>query len=169
MATASQSAAPSAARAASQKIGSGTLTLAGSNAYTGSTTLGGGTLTVMVGPLQTPRAVSVNAGGTLVVWPASTANPGGWTNSAINILLAAATFQSGANFGFDTTNGNFTYPNAISTSGLGLIVSGTSTADPDQREHLRRAARPSTPGRYSSATASTIMAPRAATSWTRAP
>ena len=95
------------------KTGSGSFFLSGSNSYTGGTTVAGGTLTAAAtGSLPGYAAagsVSVLGGATLAVCPTNT-----WTAAAINALLnGGPALAAGANIGFDTRYGSFSYPDSI--------------------------------------------------------
>jgi autotransporter-associated beta strand protein len=115
------------------QIGTGTLTLAGTNTYTGATTVKGGTLKFNnTGALSSGSAVTVNSGGSLTVMVGSTA--GLFTNAtsgagSLGGLLSTVTFSSGSVLGIDTTNatGVLTYAGNITTAGLGLTKLGTGT------------------------------------------
>ena len=104
------------------KVGAGTLTLSGTNAYSGTTT-------VNVGALMTATAaalpgyasanmVSVASGAMLGV---RVGGPGEWSASNINTLLGSASFPLGSLFGMDTSDagGSYTYSGAL-TGNFGL-------------------------------------------------
>ena len=108
--------------------------MGGTNTYTGLTTVSSGTLTAAstasLPGYATAGSVSVAAGATLGVCPASATNlTSGWTAAAIATLLTGPgpTFASGANIGFDTTYGSFTYANSLPATSLGLVKNGTNT------------------------------------------
>jgi fibronectin-binding autotransporter adhesin len=113
-----------------QKTGKGTLTLAGSNGYTGNTSIIAGTLdaaTTAAVPnlLVASPKVSVTASATLAV---GVGGPGEWTSANIDTLRAkSGVFASGANLGFDTSGGSFAYSSNIANAGLGLVKLGANT------------------------------------------
>ena len=96
------------------KINAGTVTLSGTNIYTGVTTVSAGTLVATAAAalpgFNTADAV-VFDGGTIAVQVAGS----GWTTAELDSLLANAVKTSGA-LGIDTTNGDFT-PTAAFTEG----------------------------------------------------
>ena len=110
------------------KLGTNTLTLTGSNTYTGSTTVNAGTLTVgktaALPGYNTLGKVTVNSGATLAV--RAGAASGEWVAADIDTLRTDATFNTGSFLAIDTTDGNFTYGSAI-TGSLGLTKLGTNT------------------------------------------
>jgi fibronectin-binding autotransporter adhesin len=110
------------------KSGPGTLSLTATNSYTGNTSVNQGSLSVASSSslpgYGTPGRVSVDSGATLVVGNS-------FVSADLNTLLANATFAAGSSFGFDTTAGDRTYPNAISTS-LGLTKLGANALFLDQ-------------------------------------
>jgi len=108
------------------KLGAGTLTFSGSNAYSGPTMLGGGTLMASK-PSTLPGYNSPGTiifhGGTLGVQIGGS----GWATSDVDALLANATKTNGS-LGIDTTNGNLNQWTAFATSNfgaLGLTKSGS--------------------------------------------
>jgi autotransporter-associated beta strand protein len=110
------------------KNGSGTLTLTGSNAYTGNTLVNGGTLTagkvVALPGYNALGKVTVNSGATLAV--RAGAATGEWVAADIDTLRTDATFNSGSFLGIDTTGGNFSYGSVIGGS-IGLNKLGANT------------------------------------------
>ena len=102
------------------KVGSGELTLTGTNIYAGSTTVSGGTLAVTspsaTSGYATPSMVAVYNGGMLALNVGGT----GWAAADVaNLLTASGTnFASGSALGIDTTNANFVY--GTLTGNLGL-------------------------------------------------
>ena len=113
------------------KVGPNTLTLSGSNTYTGGTVVNQGTLepalaTALPGNATgyaAPNTVSVAAGAELAV-PTGDGASTGWNNAQINTLVGAATWGGSTSvLGIDTTNGNFTYSGGI-TQALGLTKLG---------------------------------------------
>ncbi len=108
------------------KTTSGMVTLSGANTYTGSTTISGGTLqSANNAALSSTAVVNVNnSGSTLAV------NYGGgsdYTQTQVGTLLAKTNFGATTTaLGFDTTNGNGTYSNAL-TMAAGLTKLGSNT------------------------------------------
>ena len=109
-------------------IGGGTLTLAGTNSYTGGTTVGGVGALVVASTAALPgynltSKVAVGGSGTLTVL----AGGSGWTASNVNSLVGSngSGFASGSALGIDTTSAtsNFSYGYAIS-GGMGLTKFG---------------------------------------------
>lgn len=109
------------------KIGGGTLTLSGSNYYTGGTTVGAGVLTVAstaaLPGYNLASEVAVGGSGTLTVLVGGN----GWTASNINSLVGSnrSGFAAGSALGIDTTSAtsNFSYGSVISGS-MGLTKFG---------------------------------------------
>jgi autotransporter-associated beta strand protein len=119
------------------KLGNSTLTLSGTNTYSGATTMNAGTT-------QFAKEVSLYNNNTanwtttnLVVASGATAafNVGGtgeFTSSDINTLIGLGTasggFKSGSAIGFDTTNagGTFTYSNNITNTNAGANTLGVT-------------------------------------------
>ena len=102
------------------KAGIGTLTLSGSNSYTGQTVVNAGTLlttaTTALPGYNAAGIVSFN-GGTLGV----PVGGSGWTTAQVDTLLSNATQTSGA-LGIDTTNGDLSQWTAFTTSNLGATL-----------------------------------------------
>jgi len=111
------------------KVGAGTLTLSGANAYNGPTIATGGILltsnAAALPGYSTPGNVSFN-GGTV----AAQIGGGGWSTAQVDTLLSNATKTSGA-LGIDTSNGSLTQWTAFTTSNfggaLGLTKTGVNT------------------------------------------
>ncbi len=103
------------------KLGSGVLCLAGTNSYAGTTAVNAGMLeastTAALPNYAAASQVSVASGATLAV---NVGGPNDWPSANVDSLLAAVSFAPGANFGLDTTNGNFVYGTNI-TGGIGLV------------------------------------------------
>jgi fibronectin-binding autotransporter adhesin len=110
------------------KLGTNTLTLTGSNTYTGNTTVSAGTLTVSktaaLPGYNTASKVTVSSGATLAV--RAGAASGEWAAADIDALRTNATFNSGSFLGIDTTSANFSYGSAI-TGSLGITKLGSNT------------------------------------------
>ena len=108
------------------KIGSGELTLAGTNSYTGSTSVSAGTLlaktTSALSGYNGANKVSASSGATLAV---SVGGANEWTSANVDALRTYATFSAGSFLGFDATDGNFTYGSNIAGSqGLAKLSGG---------------------------------------------
>ncbi len=115
------------------KKDSGTLTLSGSNAYTGATVINGGVLqSTRNVALDTTASVAVNHAGTMLA-----VNYGGasdYTAAQVVTLLGKTTFGATSTaFGFDTSNatGAVTYGNAL-TMAAGFTKLGAGTLILDQ-------------------------------------
>jgi len=137
------------------KVGTGMLTLSGSNPYTGKTTISGGTLQFakQVSLYNNSTAswtaanIAVANGGTLALNVGGTAGAGAGEFTAANVTTlftnlggangtSTTGFAAGSNIGFNTTNaagGAFTVANAIADStgtgggAIGLTKLGTGT------------------------------------------
>ena len=100
------------------KIGTGTLTLSGTNTYGGNTTyVNQGTLLatypVSLPNYSTSASVRAVSGATVAV---SVGGTGQWQAADVLALNANATLPTGSFLGMDTTGGDFTYSNAITGS-----------------------------------------------------
>jgi fibronectin-binding autotransporter adhesin len=110
------------------KLGSNTLTLTGSNAYTGNTEIAAGTLltgsAASLPGYNSSGKITVVSGATLAVQAGG--STGQWTSSQIDLLRTYATFDSNTFLGIDTSGGDFSYGSAI-TGSFGLTKSGANT------------------------------------------
>jgi autotransporter-associated beta strand protein len=127
------------------KNGTATITLTGTNSYSGSTTIKGGVLEFTIAKAlynSTAGSVSTNgnvtasnltvqAGGTLAL---EMGNTGGFNAADVNYLQALGNgssggFQAGSFLGIDTTGGNQTFNSALitNTNGLGLNKLGSNS------------------------------------------
>ncbi|MGO9113326.1 MAG: beta strand repeat-containing protein, partial [Thermoguttaceae bacterium] len=111
------------------KLGSGTLTVSGSNTYGGGTAVNAGTLDAAMAPslpgYSTTGSVTVAGGAVLAVQSGSGAI--GWSGAQIDSLRSSASWTSKTSgLGIDTTNGNFTYGSNI-TQALSLTKLGANT------------------------------------------
>ena len=111
------------------KLGANTLTLTGSNTYSGATTVAAGVLdvagTASLPGYNVPNTVSVAGGGVLAVQSGN--GTAGWSSVQISSLLADTSWaNSTAALGLDTTNGNVTYGGNI-TQPVGLTKLGANT------------------------------------------
>ena len=109
------------------KAGVGTLVFSGTNTYTGNTLVTGGTLqakyTASLPGYSTSGKVSAAAGTTIAVNAGGT---GEWASTDINTLVNTASFASGSSIGIDTTDGAFTYDQALGST-IGFTKLGTNT------------------------------------------
>jgi autotransporter-associated beta strand protein len=109
-----------------KKLGAGTLTLSGVNAYTGGTTVVAGTLLVTTaGGLpgyDAPGKVAIANGATLAV----AVGAAQWDAGQVDTLRANASLSTGSHLGFDTTAGSFNYSSNMS-GGYGVKKLGTNT------------------------------------------
>jgi fibronectin-binding autotransporter adhesin len=113
------------------KVGSGTLTLSGSNLHTAATTVQGGSLDV-TGTIPN-SAITVNSTGTLKVSDGRTINAlavtaGGMLDTGGNLTVTNATSATGANATIDLVNGVAT--SMLTVQGAaGLTLGGATGAD----------------------------------------
>ena len=113
------------------KTGLGTLTLSGTNVYTGTTTISQGILAITS---TTALPGYSTAGRFSVASGAGLALPNSVDDTAIGQIVATGNFASGAQVGFDTSAGDRTYSQGITgalgvakTSGNTLTLSGSSS------------------------------------------
>jgi autotransporter-associated beta strand protein len=113
------------------KLGTNTLTLTGTNTYTGITYVTNGVLDFQVVPaLPNPNtnSVTVLSGAVAAL---GVGGPGQFTSAQVDMFRANQTFNSGASIGFDTSqaSSSFTYASAITNSSagaLGVYVTGSN-------------------------------------------
>lgn len=106
------------------KDGTGTLTLAGNNSYSGSTTISSGTVNI-----QNNNALGNTTGGTIVASGATLAIQGGITTAAESLTLSGNGVSSGG--ALQNVSGNNTFAGAITLGADTRInsASGTLTLD----------------------------------------
>ncbi|NBO46954.1 MAG: hypothetical protein EBU85_08130, partial [Actinobacteria bacterium] len=109
------------------KLGANTLTLNGTNTYTGNTTVSAGVLSIA----STSALPSWNTnGGYSVANGASLAVYNAVTDANITTMLGTTNFAAGSAIGFDTTTADRTYSAALGNTGqgaLGLTKVGSNT------------------------------------------
>jgi len=110
------------------QAGPGTLTLSGSNTYTGNTTVSSGVLaisdTTALPGWDTAGRLSVASGAALAVGNSVS------DASVVTLVSTGSNFLAGSAIGFDTTAGNRTVASAIpgnTLGGLGLVKAGSGT------------------------------------------
>jgi fibronectin-binding autotransporter adhesin len=100
------------------KVGTGTLTLSGTNTFSGSTQINGGVLaipsTAGLPGWNTNSRYSVANGATLAVTNAV-------SDGNIATMLGTTNFAAGASIGFDTTSANRTYAAALNNTSQGAL------------------------------------------------
>ncbi len=100
------------------KIGSGTLTLSGTNSYVGKTAVNAGVLSIS----STDALPGWNAGGRYSVADGAALAVGhGVADGEIVTILGTGNFASGASVGFDTSDGDRTYGGAIANTSAGTL------------------------------------------------
>ncbi|MGO9108091.1 MAG: beta strand repeat-containing protein [Thermoguttaceae bacterium] len=109
------------------KLGPNTLTLSGTNTYTGSTLVSGGALeltsTNALSSVFTPGKVDVESGATLTLAVGGSRQ---WISTSIyNLLQVSGLFSPGSSLGLDTNGGSFTL-GSINNSSIGLSVTGSN-------------------------------------------
>ncbi len=115
------------------KVGSGTLTLSGSNLHTAATTVDGGTLEIASSGTIPNSAVTVNSTGTLKAADGKTLNAvavtsGGLLDPTGNLTVTNAASATGANATIDLVNGAAT--SMLTVQGAaGLTLGGATGAD----------------------------------------
>ena len=109
------------------KYGTGTLTLSGTNTYTGGTTINDGILTIT---LTNALPGWDTNGGYTVASNATLAVVNAISNDTVTTILGTGNFLPGASIGFDTSAGNRTYGLVVSNTAaraLGLTKLGANT------------------------------------------
>ncbi|MGA2258566.1 MAG: autotransporter-associated beta strand repeat-containing protein, partial [Thermoguttaceae bacterium] len=111
------------------KLGTGTLTVSGSNTYAGGTAVNAGTLEATSAAALPGYATSGKvtvAGGSMVAVQTGNGTTG-WSGAQIDSLRASVTWTNNTSgLGIDTTNGNFIYSGNI-TQALSLSKLGANT------------------------------------------
>jgi fibronectin-binding autotransporter adhesin len=103
------------------KLGANTLTLSGTNTYTGGTSVTGGALNIS----STSALPSWNVdGGFSIASGASLVVPNAVSESDVNTILGTTNVASGASLVFDTSAGDRTYNSAINNTTQGLLNIG---------------------------------------------
>ena len=107
------------------KSGPNTLTLSGTNTYSGTLSVTGGSLNIASTAALSafPNGFTVSSGASLVI-------PNGVTESEVAAILGTTNLAVGANLAFDTTLGDRTYASAITNSASGsvnFVKVGTNT------------------------------------------
>jgi autotransporter-associated beta strand protein len=113
------------------KLGTGTLTLSGTNTYSGNTTVSAGALSFAnTAAMPSSGNVTVAAGATLGL---GVGGSGYFSSANVTALwgntLAHVTMNAASLVGIDTSAGNFTYSTAQSTRGLVKLGTNTLTLD----------------------------------------
>jgi fibronectin-binding autotransporter adhesin len=104
-----------------EKIGTGTLTLSGANAYTGATTITAGTLNVTGGSaLSNSAAVNIGAAGTLSL--SASESVGGLSGSGILSLGTGSILTTGLNNSSSVFSGSSTGLGGLTKSGTGTMT-----------------------------------------------
>jgi fibronectin-binding autotransporter adhesin len=114
------------------KLGANTLTLSGSNTYSGGTNVNAGTLlaatTASLPGYNSPSRISVSGGAVLAV--RSGDGKSGWNGGQIDTLVANAAWANvvfpTAGLGIDTSNGDFVYVGNITVPSLALTKLGSN-------------------------------------------
>ncbi|MBX3742961.1 MAG: autotransporter-associated beta strand repeat-containing protein [Akkermansiaceae bacterium] len=104
------------------KLGGNTLTLGGTNTYTGTTTISEGALAIANISAYNGNAINVTANGILMALSGGS----NLTTTQIDSLRTAATYSAGGVFGINTTTGDYIYGSTM-TGGLRFQKSGTNT------------------------------------------
>jgi fibronectin-binding autotransporter adhesin len=104
------------------KLGGNTLTLDGTNTYTGTTTITEGALAYANIGAYNGKAISVTANGILI----GLAGGANLTAAQLDTLRTAGTYAAGGVFGISTNNEDFVY-SSVMTGGLRFQKSGNNT------------------------------------------
>jgi fibronectin-binding autotransporter adhesin len=103
-----------------EKIGAGTLTLTGTNTYTGTTR-------ISVGTLQADNASALGSGGPIAFGTATAGGTLKWGSGNTTDYSNRFTTGNSQGFGFDTNGNDITLANGLTSTGGALIKSGLGT------------------------------------------